>query len=103
MFHAAPGDDPSLPDTKAPTGVSQLQPRLTGREREVLALLPTRLSTAEIGVRLQVSPNTVKTHLKHIYRKLGARSRNEALVKALECHLLAGSSANLFDQAPLGR
>ena len=45
---------------------------LSEREREVLRYLPTRLSSREIASELFVSLNTVKTHLRAIYRKLDA-------------------------------
>jgi LuxR family transcriptional regulator, maltose regulon positive regulatory protein len=70
-------------------------PPLTERELEVLQCLPTRLSTVEIGARLRISPNTVKTHLKNIYQKLGARSRNEAILNAVSRHLISEDSAAL--------
>ena len=52
---------------------------LTGRELDVLRLLQGSLSLTEIAAELYVSPNTVKTHTQSLYRKLGARSRTEAL------------------------
>ncbi len=55
---------------------------LTDREADVLEALRTTLSTAEIAVELGVSVNTLKTHLRSIYRKLGAGSRREALRRA---------------------
>ena len=54
----------------------------------MLALLPTRLSNAEIAERLDVSVNTVKTHLKHIYRKLDVFGRSRAVDAAERRHLL---------------
>jgi len=54
--------------------------RLTKREREVLRLLCDGLTYKELAARLTVSINTVRTHLKRIYAKLGARSRTDAVV-----------------------
>ena len=48
------------------------QVALTDRERSLLEILPTHLTYAEIGARLFLSVNTVKTNLKSLYRKLGA-------------------------------
>jgi LuxR family maltose regulon positive regulatory protein len=62
--------------------VPELVEQLTDREMAVLRYLPTRLSNVEIARRLYVSLNTVKTHLKHIYRKLGATSRDDAIERA---------------------
>ena len=52
---------------------------LTGRELDVLRLLPTPLSLGEISAALHLSANTVKTHAQAVYRKLGAHSRSEAV------------------------
>jgi LuxR family transcriptional regulator, maltose regulon positive regulatory protein len=51
---------------------------LTERERDVLRFLPSRLTLREIAQELYISPNTLKFHLKVIYRKLGVSSRQEA-------------------------
>jgi LuxR family maltose regulon positive regulatory protein len=61
---------------------------LTAREAAVLSLLPTGLSTREIGHELGVSRNTVKTHSKNLYRKLGATGRREAVARGRELGLL---------------
>jgi LuxR family maltose regulon positive regulatory protein len=61
---------------------------LTERELAVLRLLPTRLSSREIGRELYVSANTVRTHVKAVYRKLGVTTRAEAVVRARELGLL---------------
>jgi LuxR family maltose regulon positive regulatory protein len=45
-------------------------------------MLPTHLSFREMGLRLQVSSNTIKTHAHAVYRKLDASSRSEAVVAA---------------------
>jgi LuxR family maltose regulon positive regulatory protein len=61
---------------------------LTVREAAVLRLLPTGLSAREIGHELGVSRNTVKTHSKNLYRKLGATGRREAVARGRELGLL---------------
>jgi DNA-binding CsgD family transcriptional regulator len=61
---------------------------LTAREREVLGLLVEDHTQKEIAEKLFVSPHTVDTHLRNIYRKLGVRSRSGAIVKALRERLL---------------
>jgi LuxR family transcriptional regulator, maltose regulon positive regulatory protein len=55
---------------------------LTRSENRVLRYLPTRLSAREIAAELGLSANTVKTHLTHLYQKLGAHSRYEAVRRA---------------------
>jgi LuxR family maltose regulon positive regulatory protein len=55
---------------------------LSQREREVLRYVPSVLSAAEIGAELYLSVNTVKTHLKSIYRKLGVNRRRDAVIQA---------------------
>lgn len=62
--------------------------RLTDREQEVLVLLADGLSAAEIGSRLHLSESTVKSHLVHLYQKLGAANRTQALVAAIRGGLL---------------
>jgi LuxR family maltose regulon positive regulatory protein len=59
-------------------GARQGEP-LTERETDVLRLLQGPLSLTEIAGELFISPNTVKTHAKAVYRKLGVTSRNEAV------------------------
>jgi LuxR family maltose regulon positive regulatory protein len=71
---------------------------LTDRELAILRYLPTVMSNREIARQLYVSVNTVKTHLKQIYRKLGVASRRDAVVRARELHLL-GPSTRLRDAA----
>jgi DNA-binding NarL/FixJ family response regulator len=56
---------------------------LTGRESEVLALLATGLPNGAIGDALFVTDNTVRTHLKAVFRKLGVTSRSQAVARAL--------------------
>ena len=53
--------------------------RLSEREREVLTHLSELLSTAEIATEMYLSVNTVKTHLRSIYRKLSVAHRSDAV------------------------
>jgi LuxR family maltose regulon positive regulatory protein len=59
---------------------SDVLPEFTDREVEVIALLGTPMTTKEIGEELFLSRNTIKTYLRRIYRKLGASSRDEAVL-----------------------
>jgi LuxR family maltose regulon positive regulatory protein len=61
---------------------------LTDRERDVLRLLPSRLTLREIASELYVSQNTLKFHLRAIYRKLGVASRGGAVDSARQMRLL---------------
>jgi LuxR family transcriptional regulator, maltose regulon positive regulatory protein len=61
---------------------------LTMAELRVLALMPTHLSFREMGRRLHVSANTVKTHAHAVYRKLDVCSRSEAVMRARSTGLL---------------
>lgn len=62
---------------------------LTAREAEVLRMAATGVSVDVIASRLGVSPNTVKTHLTHLYAKLGVRGRTDAVRAALHAGWLA--------------
>ena len=61
---------------------------LTTREVEILELLGRRLRTKEIAEQLYIAPATVKTHLKHLYQKLGVNSRRQAVTRAYALNLL---------------
>jgi LuxR family transcriptional regulator, maltose regulon positive regulatory protein len=61
---------------------------LTDREATVLRLLRSTLSLREIGQELDLSPNTVKTHTRAVYRKLGVSTRQEATARADEIGVL---------------
>jgi LuxR family maltose regulon positive regulatory protein len=67
---------------------SPLVEPLSPRETEVLRLLTTHLSHAEMAEELVVSVNTVRSHVKNIYSKLDAHSRMEAVERARELGLL---------------
>ena len=54
---------------------------LTHREEQVLKLLTTELSVPDIAEELGVSVTTVRTHIRHIFEKLGVHSRYEAVIK----------------------
>lgn len=62
---------------------------LTGRERDVLALVGRGLTNAEIGERLFLSPLTAKTHVSRIMGKLAARDRVQLVIAAYEAGLVA--------------
>jgi len=62
---------------------------LSEREVTVLRFLPTMLSNNEIASEMFVSVNTVKTHLKHVYRKLDVTNRRDAVRRARDLHLLS--------------
>ncbi|MEW5956918.1 MAG: LuxR C-terminal-related transcriptional regulator, partial [Chloroflexota bacterium] len=61
---------------------------LSERELEVLREMAAGLSNAEIAQRLVIAVSTVKRHINHIFAKLGATTRTQALVKAKELGLL---------------
>ena len=69
------------------TKAALLEP-LSVREQSVLRFLPTLMSNAEIAGELFVTSNTVKTHLKSIYRKLGVSRRRDAVERARALELL---------------
>jgi LuxR family maltose regulon positive regulatory protein len=81
MMHAAQDLDRSALQ-------SQLLEPLSERELTVLEYLPGRLKNQEIAGELYVSVNTLKSHLRNIYRKLDVADRDEAVAKATEIGLL---------------
>ncbi len=75
---------------------SPAPPKLSGREAEVLSLLADGLGTGEIAGTLFMSESTAKTHITHIYQKLGAANRAQALVTAMRMGLLDHASPQRF-------
>jgi LuxR family maltose regulon positive regulatory protein len=61
---------------------------LSERELAILALLPSLMTAREIAAEFTVSVNTVKSHIRSIYGKLGVSSRREAVLRAQERGLL---------------
>jgi DNA-binding NarL/FixJ family response regulator len=91
----APGLLPSLLGAVgplAPSSEAEGEPggelTLTKREREVLALLAEGRSNRELAAAMYVTLATVKTHLAHIYAKLDASNRNEAIGRAIALGLI---------------
>jgi len=64
---------------------------LSERELQILSLLATPASPAQIASRLFLSKKTVENHTSSIYKKLGVRSRQEAIVKAMSLHLISSA------------
>jgi PAS domain S-box-containing protein len=65
------------------------QPRLTARQRQILDLVASGLSTSEIANELTLSTETVRNHLRSVFRELHAHTRVEAIVAAQRFGLLA--------------
>ena len=61
---------------------------LTARERDILAMISRGLSNKRIARTLEISPETVKSHVKHIFLKLEVGTRTEAVFRAVSLELL---------------
>jgi len=79
---------PSPEEQLVPAEAALLEP-LSEAEIRVLRFLPTNLRAAEIAGELYLSVHTVKTHIRHLYTKLGAHGRGEAVRRARALGLLA--------------
>ena len=74
-------------------GSAPLPEELSDAELRVVGYLPSNLTAAEIASELVVSTNTVRTHMRHIYAKLDAHTRSEAVARARELGLVAPGAA----------
>ena len=85
---------------RLPSELLSLQPRpeLTLRQRQTLDLVASGLSTAEIAAELSLSPETVRNHLRSLFRELHAHTRAEAIANAQRLGLLA--APGLSPQSP---
>ena len=79
---------------------TRLAEPLTPAERRVLELLPTHLTDAQMAEQLFVSRNTVKTHVKSLYRKLEVSSRADAVARARELGLLVRDEGSRTPDRP---
>jgi LuxR family maltose regulon positive regulatory protein len=76
------------PALAAPSPAGSLLEPLTERELDILRLLVTGLSNAAMARELVITVGTVKSHVNHIYGKLGVNSRSQAIARAHTLHLL---------------
>src|SRR5436305_6908001 len=74
--------------------------QISEREREILRLVATGATNQQIALRLNISVNTVKVHLRNIYSKIGAASRAEATMYAVRTGLVQVSDAAETTSAP---
>jgi DNA-binding NarL/FixJ family response regulator len=81
--------DPVLAGTLAASSIGNKLPELTQRERDVLRLLADGLANEEIGKRLFISAETVRTHVRKAMDKLDADTRTQAVARALRDRLIA--------------
>jgi LuxR family maltose regulon positive regulatory protein len=92
---AGPGGYGGMASSHARGGLGGSPPRLTEplsqSEIRVLRYMPTNLSTPEIARELSLSVHTVRTHIRHLFAKLGAHARTEAVARARALGLLAPS------------
>jgi LuxR family maltose regulon positive regulatory protein len=84
--------DSSVERTRAASPPVAISPHfvepLTERESQILKLLDSELSPADIALELSLATSTVRTHIRNVYRKLGASSRFEAVHRARDLRLL---------------
>jgi DNA-binding CsgD family transcriptional regulator len=83
LFHREPRAREFTPNERA-----QVSLGITERERQVLQLLADGRSNKEIAAQLELSPNTVKTHVARLFEKLSVARRTEAILYARELGLI---------------
>jgi DNA-binding NarL/FixJ family response regulator len=67
---------------------SEVQAALTPRELEILVMVSQGFTMRQVGRRLDISPRTVETHVAKLYRKLGVRTRVQAVARAAQLGLI---------------
>jgi DNA-binding CsgD family transcriptional regulator len=82
--------------------VDEIEP-LSERERLVLVYVERRLTVAQIAAELFISPNTVKTHMRRLYRKLGVATRDDAIRKARSLGLHIDPRGEITRRSPGSR
>ncbi|MER7639375.1 LuxR C-terminal-related transcriptional regulator [Streptomyces sp. NPDC126522] len=87
ILDAVRGDAPAGPDRSDPAPVEDLSPS----ELRVLRYLPTNLTRPEIAAELSVSLNTINTHIRRVYAKLGVGDRSSAVQRGRHLGLLSNS------------
>lgn len=95
----APRPAAAVPKTQHPRVRSPMRDDLTAREVQVLTLITQGLSNAEVGEELGLSINSIKTHVRTAYQKIGVCRRTQAVAWGLEHGLLdlpAGAAADLM-------
>ena len=88
---------------EATDGHVDMRDPLSERERLVLVYVERKLTVAQIAAELYISPNTVKTHLRRLYAKLGVATRDEAIRKARSLGLHIGSGLEITRESPGSR
>jgi ATP/maltotriose-dependent transcriptional regulator MalT len=86
-----PSGPETVGQTRGEAGPDQLLEPPSGAELTVLRLLATDLSARQIAEELFLSPNTVRSHTRSIYRKLGVSSREQAVARATALGLIGGT------------
>jgi LuxR family maltose regulon positive regulatory protein len=99
ILNLPPGGAGSPPGSAVLGGIvpPQVTEQLSDSETRVLRYLPTHLTAPEIANELYLSVNTVSTHTRHLYAKLGVHSRHEAVDRARALGLLAPSTRRAQD------